>query len=1102
MPYEVRKDKDKYCVFNTDTDESKGCSDSRAQAAAHLKALYSAEAEMAAEEVLSDLDENEGYLAGDNYVFSEGMKEYPWEGPIVFENVTTGDNRVFKSDSINWQEDTLPWAFRWQKASGQGHAGSVPVGRVDRIARMEDGSIHGGGVIIPDLSDEAAQYLKLLESGVGGGVSVDGDSAQFEIQEQEGGSQPRVEFSSMRLRALSAVDIPAFNGARIHLVDSDPESSITEELEIIVEDILDEDSEEFYNHSHDNEGKFAPASGGAGRAPKGQGGRGLGKNAYGGPPAKYKGYGGLQQNIRDLRPVTSANRKANPTYKKVVTFGGLVRLNRLNKTNLKSFNNKQLGDLNETLKMNYHNFNVSRKIGWGMPLPASKAETIGMARWKLNRLTPQIARVQLELKKRGVKYSAKFGLLEVEESLLEFQVDGEPLTIEQEIAKVQEMLDNGQTDGDDTPPTDEERLEAIAFLKDLVSGSGEEADDDIPANVLEGIKAAIKSQFSAELEELALEEDEEVIDISDLREELARKNLKKKKAMSYGWQINEAIVASSIPVLPSTEAFIEPNFNGPTALTVTPDGRVFGHLALFNTCHIGFPGTCVKPPKGSTYQYFHTGQIETAEGDIVDVGKLTFKTGHAEIHVSPRIAADHYDNTGTVAADVRAGEDQFGIWVVGALRPHLSDEDIRAFRAAPLSGDWRRIAGRLELVGALGVNTPGFPVPRVKALVASGETETLFTYPEANEDLLYSDYELNLRSTKKASLASKIEGYYSDYELDLRHDKKSSLAFAIDKSLDEDSSDGKIVEEVPKAATKKELMDKVQNYTKEQLFADLQQVKELLDDPDVTMPKKVRDGLGELYQAFNIIGRDSKNFSVEGFDLDIVTASGLEPDEWLTKLEMSGMDVVEFYNICHDKEGRFCEGKDGPGRTRDKIVSGRHDVTDASGPNPHAPHPNAPGHTFPDPSAIHYHARPLVKTKTSGPSGPSGPGPSGPRPQQPQQPQQQGGGGVNHKTYENFRQARTYAVRWGAASTIALAALNSPFSGVLHGIASSAGLGLIGSPAILALTFITGAAYATKWTMAARRHRIDYNHQVDKKLKIDRANQLAERQRNRIINGP
>ena len=43
-----------------------------------------------------------------------------------------------------------------------------------------------------------------------------------------------------------------------------------------------------------------------------------------------------------------------------------------------------------------------------------------------------------------------------------------------------------------------------------------------------------------------------------------------------------------------------------------------------------------------------------------------------------------------------------------ALRPGLSDEQVRTLRASPLSGDWRYIDGQLELVGALAVNLPGF----------------------------------------------------------------------------------------------------------------------------------------------------------------------------------------------------------------------------------------------------------------------------------------------------------------------------------------------------------------------------------------------------------
>jgi hypothetical protein len=118
-------------------------------------------------------------------------------------------------------------------------------------------------------------------------------------------------------------------------------------------------------------------------------------------------------------------------------------------------------------------------------------------------------------------------------------------------------------------------------------------------------------------------------------------------------------------------------------------------------------------------------------------------------------AASHYDHTGTVAADVRAGEDEHGIWVAGALRPTLTDEQIRTFRAAPLSGDWRRIGGRLELVAALAVNTPGFPVPRTRArvLVASGVQQSVIAVAPAG-DLTFDDDEA--RAATKSRLANTI----------------------------------------------------------------------------------------------------------------------------------------------------------------------------------------------------------------------------------------------------------------------------------------------------------------------------------------------------------
>lgn len=188
----------------------------------------------------------------------------------------------------------------------------------------------------------------------------------------------------------------------------------------------------------------------------------------------------------------------------------------------------------------------------------------------------------------------------------------------------------------------------------------------------------------------------------------------------------DSLTAAAIPTAPPEAWFKDPALTGPTALVVEDDGRVYGHIAAWGTCHIGQIGKCVEPPTSpSNYAYFRTGALRTAEGTSVAVGHLTMGTGHAGPHDSANAAAEHYDNTGTVFADVAAGEDAYGIWVAGSLRPGITPEQVRVARSAPISGDWRTIRGSLELVGALAVNVPGFPVPRPQGLLASGEVKSL-----------------------------------------------------------------------------------------------------------------------------------------------------------------------------------------------------------------------------------------------------------------------------------------------------------------------------------------------------------------------------------------
>lgn len=172
-------------------------------------------------------------------------------------------------------------------------------------------------------------------------------------------------------------------------------------------------------------------------------------------------------------------------------------------------------------------------------------------------------------------------------------------------------------------------------------------------------------------------------------------------------------------VAPPREWFNYPNFTRATPLTVTDEGRVFGHLATWGTCHTGIGNRCVTVPRSVTnYALFKVGEVVCADGSRLAVGKITLGTGHADAQLGYIPAVDHYDNTGTCVAVVDIQEDRFGPWVSGGLVAGVTEEQVAALRRSPLSGDWRRVGGNLELVAALAVNSPGFPVLR-----ASGEDE-------------------------------------------------------------------------------------------------------------------------------------------------------------------------------------------------------------------------------------------------------------------------------------------------------------------------------------------------------------------------------------------
>lgn len=191
--------------------------------------------------------------------------------------------------------------------------------------------------------------------------------------------------------------------------------------------------------------------------------------------------------------------------------------------------------------------------------------------------------------------------------------------------------------------------------------------------------------------------------------------------------------AASPATNPPAEWFDDPTFAGLTPLTIEePDEngwrRVYGHLAPWGSCHTGFAGQCITAPHSSPgYGAFRTGEVLAANGARIAVGRLTLGGGHASTTLRAAPAIAHYDETGSAVADVAAGEDRHGIWLAGAVRRGVTDDQIHEMRSSPPSGDWRRIGTSMELVAALHVNVPGFPVPRARtasgvpvALVAAG----------------------------------------------------------------------------------------------------------------------------------------------------------------------------------------------------------------------------------------------------------------------------------------------------------------------------------------------------------------------------------------------
>lgn len=237
------------------------------------------------------------------------------------------------------------------------------------------------------------------------------------------------------------------------------------------------------------------------------------------------------------------------------------------------------------------------------------------------------------------------------------------------------------------------------------------------------------------------------------------------------------IVKTSPSFVPPGDWFENPELDGPTRLTIGPADacglhHVFGHVATWGTCHKGYTDRCVPPPRGDDHGDFRQGRVMCDDGIEARTGVLTWGIPHADLTQDMIRAQTHYADSRHGWADVVSGEDAFGIWFSGAVRPNMTDADLYILRALSISGDWRWSVRerKLKLIAALAVNYPGFPIAassgqmsaigpqilfdgdRPAALVAAGVVDCDPAPTTAEVDLAYVLAELERVNRRTAHL--------------------------------------------------------------------------------------------------------------------------------------------------------------------------------------------------------------------------------------------------------------------------------------------------------------------------------------------------------------
>lgn len=640
------------------------------------------------------------------------LGNHVWIAPLAPIGRRTGDGRMFLPDALTFR--TLPLPLEWVKSRTTGHQGAITVGRILGVSMGPDdtGDEYAwgwGDLFDPAVIPEVAQALALIEGGVAG-LSLD-PGGMVRVRRGEDGHE--MDFLSYKAGGATLVSIPAFEGQYVRLATSDDEifddladMPLVDEdcgcaewsVGVSAEEGFDQGEDARDDQDHDDKGVgFHGLLSDVGNAV----GQGKQENAaqaeqgaevHGLLPAEdgNEGEQGDDEEAGDLtaahgslvseEEVDAQHEQHDHEDEEEATDGAPIFLDG---------QESHVSQVDTTLAVN--------TSGWqGLPIadresPVDRDDAIKrIAAWsggdpaKLNRA---FLWRHPEGDPNSV-YSYRLPIGDI--------INGKLTLIYHAIYAASALLEGAHGGLPNIPGSEKESMRRVisAIYRKLANTFNDptiKASWDRETKRSNGVTG--QEDAAGDKEDMAL---------TDLAADIELEELAASEPVTSGG-----------PIAPPASWFDEQSsFPAGSPVTITRDGQFTAWLAPWRQCHRSVGrGSCVRAPRSvQQYGQFHLGSVLTDEGGLVRVGKVTLGGGHADTRLGLLPAIEHYDNAGTAVVVVRAHETEYGIQLAGAIVPEATPAQVANLRRSPLSGDWRNANGNLELVAALAVNTPGFPV--------------------------------------------------------------------------------------------------------------------------------------------------------------------------------------------------------------------------------------------------------------------------------------------------------------------------------------------------------------------------------------------------------